>query len=400
MRGIPPGATDEAGLERLFNACFVALPSFDPAAGAAVEKVQLYSGGTFAFVTLASSRLAATALALPPISLGGETVELSRPREACDAPKLDGAGAADEPGSLPVPPDLDLCSACEAAAASCGSAESSLESKLYWSLRRHTTAPKPHEKEVRESLAFFKKCEKFLSRKALVVDVCGSHGLLAALFVAYGKASAGVVVDKFRPASFDQLLAAWAPFLRRPPPADASGDADAQSAASQLVTFATGDFRDVLPALLRQQPAAKIAVVACHACGHLTDAVVDMCVELGIDFAVMGCCHKDTQTQGQMGLVAKSLGIKEHEAIDVARLGGIVGRGYDCRWRTIDKSITPENRMLIGLARLGPGVALQRAMYEQATEAKMSKVYSRIHGLSKDPYAEGAAKSREGAPGD
>ena len=35
--------------------------------------------------------------------------------------------------------------------------------------------PKPAEKEVREAFAFFKRSERILGRKRLVVDVCGSH---------------------------------------------------------------------------------------------------------------------------------------------------------------------------------------------------------------------------------
>ena len=38
-------------------------------------------------------------------------------------------------------------------------------------------------KEVKEAVQFFKKCEKLLGRRKLIVDCCGSHGLIAALFV-------------------------------------------------------------------------------------------------------------------------------------------------------------------------------------------------------------------------
>ena len=63
----------------------------------------------------------------------------------------------------------------------------------------------------------------------------------------------------------------------------------------------------------------------------------------------------------------------------MARMGGILARGYDCRWRTIDSSITPENRLLVGLAHLKPGVALQRQIIKDSSTAKMSQIYSRIH---------------------
>eukprot|EP00325_Prymnesiales_sp_UTEX-LB-985_P024480 CAMPEP_0174738290 /NCGR_PEP_ID=MMETSP1094-20130205/69699_1 /TAXON_ID=156173 /ORGANISM="Chrysochromulina brevifilum, Strain UTEX LB 985" /LENGTH=88 /DNA_ID=CAMNT_0015941667 /DNA_START=6 /DNA_END=272 /DNA_ORIENTATION=- len=84
-------------------------------------------------------------------------------------------------------------------------------------------------------------------------------------------------------------------------------------------------------------------------------------------------------TQGQMAIVAKTLRCNEHEVIDVARLGGIVARGYDCRWRTIDAKISPENRLLIGLAHVKPAVAFNRQLVEDNANKKMTTIYSRVH---------------------
>ena len=77
-----------------------------------------------------------------------------------------------------------------------------------------------------------------------------------------------------------------------------------------------------------------------------------------------------------MALVAKALGVSQHEAIDVARLGSILARGYDCRWRTIDATITPENRILVGLARPSPAAALARLRVQRTAEAKYNVMYS------------------------
>ena len=88
-----------------------------------------------------------------------------------------------------------------------------LEEKLYWALRQHGQHPKPNEKEVHEALAFFKKTEKLLGRRRLVLDVCGSHGLLGSLFVAFGRAERAVVLDLFQPASFANLCDARRPWL-------------------------------------------------------------------------------------------------------------------------------------------------------------------------------------------
>ena len=64
-----------------------------------------------------------------------------------------------------------------------------------------------------------------------------------------------------------------------------------------------------------------------------------------------------------------------HAAVDVARLGAWASRGYDCRFRTIDDSITPENRVLIGLAPRGRATATDAAAaIEAAADAKMAAI--------------------------
>jgi hypothetical protein len=63
------------------------------------------------------------------------------------------------------------------------------------------------------------------------------------------------------------------------------------------VGFRVGDVKEHLPALLRSLPASEVAVVACHACSHLTDAIVEICISHGVDFAVMACCHRDLRVR-------------------------------------------------------------------------------------------------------
>ena len=86
----------------------------------------------------------------------------------------------------------------------------------------------------------------------------------------------------------------------------------------------------------------------------------------------------DLQTNGQLALVAKSLHITEHQAIDVARMGAICAHGYDCRWRTIDAKVSPQNRLLIGLASVKPSVALKRSLVEKQTADKLKLIYGRL----------------------
>ena len=102
----------------------------------------------------------------------------------------------------------------------------------------------------------------------------------------------------------------------------------------------------------------------------------------------MPCCHRDLRTANQMQIVSKSLGVSKSGLIDVARMGAITARGFDCRWRTIDAAITPENRILVGLAR--PKAAawqLRAASHAKQSDARLSHIYARIHGMARDPYA-------------
>ena len=183
-----------------------------------------------------------------------------------------------------------------------------------------------------------------------------------------------------------------------------------RSGSACAVRFETGDFQATLPALLDGFLAgggrtSEICVVACHACTHLTDRIIAMCIERRVDFAVMPCCQRDTLTQGQLSIAAKDLGIREGEAIDIARLGSVVARGYDCRWRTIDKKITPVNRLLVGLANVKPNVAFHRQQVERNADAKMVQIYSRLlgmspaHGPATPPPAEDSAAGEQEAAG-
>ena len=339
IRGLPPGVVDEASLARVMENAFGSLPAFDPSSGRACTLVQLYAGGTYAFVSLRDVALAATATRLPEISVCGAQLMISRVHGFEDV------GTAE---ALPVPDSLrldDLSAALELEVAP----KVPLETKLYWSLRQHPRGPKPCEKEVKESLAFFKKCEKLIGRKRLILDVCGSHGILGALFVAFGRTQKAIVLDIFRPESFTQICTAWRQWLApqsqqlarpcerdRPIAADETvllrADEDEHLvgeppiAPNVAVSFELGDFHQTLPRLLESLPASEIGVVACHACTHLTDSIISMCIERGVDFAVMPCCQRDLYTQHQMALVAKSLNIKEHAAIDVSHVK---------RWRVV-----------------------------------------------------------------
>jgi hypothetical protein len=85
-------------------------------------------------------------------------------------------------------------------------------------------------------------------------------------------------------------------------------------------------------------------VVSSHACGTLTDLVLDRAMSVGARVAVLPCCHDvDTcDTGGLTGWVDAAL------AIDLMRAARLQQRGYHVWTQTIPSDITPKNRLLMG----------------------------------------------------
>jgi hypothetical protein len=120
VRGMPPGEVDEARLAAAIDAAFVALPAFDACNGSACTKVQLYGGGTYAFVALRDHTLAATAANFPTLTLSGSALSIARVR----------GFEEDIDGALPLPSDLDLPAAVAVATSSLPAVAANLETKL------------------------------------------------------------------------------------------------------------------------------------------------------------------------------------------------------------------------------------------------------------------------------
>ncbi len=89
---------------------------------------------------------------------------------------------------------------------------------------------------------------------------------------------------------------------------------------------------------------ADDVVVSSHACGALTDAVLDLAVAANARVAVLPCCHdEDTCDAGALdGWVDIAL------AIDATRARNLALRGYTVHTQLIPEAITPKNRLLLG----------------------------------------------------
>jgi hypothetical protein len=85
-------------------------------------------------------------------------------------------------------------------------------------------------------------------------------------------------------------------------------------------------------------------VVSVHACGSLTDLIIDRAIERRARVAVLPCCHnlKESSTNGLEGWMDKTL------AVDTVRAVTLRSKGYQIVTQKIPGDITPKNRLLMG----------------------------------------------------
>jgi Methyltransferase domain len=177
-------------------------------------------------------------------------------------------------------------------------------------------------KELYESWEMARRVRR-LFRGGRIVDLGGGHGLLAQIMLVLDDTSpAAVVVDKALPPSGrrvqESLDRAW-PRL------------------SGRVAFVLGqlDAVEVLPTDI---------VVASHACGELTDRVLERAVSARARVAVLPCCHHLSTLDAPelSGWIDGAL------AMDIVRAHRLKDQGYRIRTQTIPSAITPQNRLLLG----------------------------------------------------
>ncbi len=165
-----------------------------------------------------------------------------------------------------------------------------------------------------------------LFRGGRVVDLGAGHGLLGQILLILDDTSPAVLaVDTRLPASCAKLHAA---LLEAWPRLKDRITFDEQSI--EVVQLASGD-----------------VVVSSHACGALTDVVVESAVSVRARVAVLPCCHNlmANDTGALTGWVDGAL------AIDIMRAVRLERQGYRVWTQAIPVEITPKNRLLLGQSR-------------------------------------------------
>ena len=177
-------------------------------------------------------------------------------------------------------------------------------------------------KELYEAWELARRARR-LFRGGRVVDLAGGHGLLAQVMLLLDDSSpAAFVVDPAIPPSavrlHEVLVDAWPRLSDRIIFADAAVDAVELSEAD--------------------------VIVSSHACGALTDRILDRAVAAGARVAVLPCCH-DLGVGDAGGLTGWLDGPL---AIDVMRATRLRAQGYRIWTQAIPAEITPKNRLLLG----------------------------------------------------
>jgi hypothetical protein len=85
--------------------------------------------------------------------------------------------------------------------------------------------------------------------------------------------------------------------------------------------------------------------VSVHACGALSDTVLDRAIDARSVVALLPCCHdaETCDTGGLTGFLSIPL------AVDATRVARLRAAGYDVFTQTIPAEITPENRLILAV---------------------------------------------------
>jgi len=159
-------------------------------------------------------------------------------------------------------------------------------------------------------------------RGGRIVDLACGHGLLAQILLLLDDSSPGALaVDQRLPKSAATLEASlcveWPRLL---------GRVSYLEADLGTIPLQRGDL-----------------VVSAHACGGLTDLILERAVEAGASVAVLPCCHD--LRQGDLGGLEGWM--DGPLAMDAARVGRLRAQGYLVHTQRIPGDITPKNRLLL-----------------------------------------------------
>ena len=177
-------------------------------------------------------------------------------------------------------------------------------------------------KELHEGWEMAKRVRRRY-RGGRILDLACGHGLLAHIMLILDDSSKiGIAVDKEIPLNAKKLssslIESWPRLKNR---------IIYKEVSVEEITIRSDDI-----------------VVSAHACGSLTDLIIDKAIEQHARVAVLPCCHdlKKSSTNGLEGWLDKTL------AVDTLRAVRLRSKGYRIVTQKIPNDITPKNRLLMG----------------------------------------------------
>jgi N-acetylmuramic acid 6-phosphate (MurNAc-6-P) etherase len=159
-------------------------------------------------------------------------------------------------------------------------------------------------------------------RGGRIIDMACGHGLLGQIMLLLDNTSSGVVaVDKTLPPSCHKLHTALIHVWPR---------------LENRINFIQTDLAEI-------DLNENDIVVSAHACGSLSDIIIDRAVQAGARLALLPCCHdiKTCDTGNLEGWIDCSL------AIDATRVARLRQHGYSVMTKLIPDDITPKNRLIL-----------------------------------------------------
>ena len=176
-------------------------------------------------------------------------------------------------------------------------------------------------KELYESWAVARRVRRRL-RGGRVVDLAAGHALTACLLLLLDDTSeCALAVDTQLPKSAQRLVDAISERWPR-----LKGRVQIEQGDLDAVRLSSSDL-----------------VVSVHACGALTDRVLERAVAAAAPVAVLPCCHDEEtcDTGGLLGWLDVGM------AVDATRVLRLQQQGYRVHTQLIPAEITPKNRLLI-----------------------------------------------------
>jgi hypothetical protein len=160
-------------------------------------------------------------------------------------------------------------------------------------------------------------------RGSRIVDFASGHGLLSHIMLLLDDSSTeAVAVDSNIPQNADKL----------------------SSSIIETWPRLKGRIHYIETSIEEFEITSEDLVISIHACGTLTDRILDKAVKAWARVAVLPCCQdvELCETGGLEGWIDGPL------AVDISRAARLGAAGYSVITRMIPADITPKNRLLMG----------------------------------------------------